>query len=68
MEIVYKAIAAALVLVKTEQKDDSQHSRCDLDGDASVVEIEFLSKECNPHYAPNCFHKNEEYGSKEELL
>jgi hypothetical protein len=68
VEIVYKAIAVALVLVKTEQKDDSQHSRCDLYGDASVVEIEFLSKECNPHYAPNYFHENQEKGSWEELL
>ncbi len=58
MEIVYKAIAAALVLVKTEQKDDSQHSCSDLNGDASVVEIEFLSKECNPHHAPSCLHEN----------
>lgn len=68
MEIVYKVITTALVLVKTEQKDDSQHSRCDLNGDASVVEIEFLSKECKPRYAPSYLHENEEKGSWEELL
>ena len=60
MEIVYKAIPAALVLIKTEQKDDSQHSRNDLNENACVVEIELLSKKSKPHYAPNCLHENEE--------
>ena len=68
MEIVSKAIFIILVLVKTYQKDDSQNTSRNLTENASVMNIESLSKELNSDYCPNYLHQNEEYCSGKNLL